>query len=239
MSENLLIWVDELDNMIGYGEKLDTHIRSQLHRAFSIFIFDTVEKKMLIQRRAQGKYHSGGLWSNACCSHPLKDEGTLMEQIGRSLERELGILPKIAKIRSTDATEDGPDAWEERMLAEVSNEGWAEEETQEMLSYRFLSKKGCDNQKTYQLTADNEILYYAGVFLYEAKYTGLSEHEIDRVFLYCPDKSVCQQISLNPEEASEFCWISVEELSRWLEEHPEEFSAWFPMAYELILQVLS
>lgn len=83
-----LIWVDIFDNEIGYGEKLETHVKEQLHRAFSIFIIH--DGKMLIQRRALDKYHSGGLWANACCSHPRKGE-SLEESLQNCLELELGI----------------------------------------------------------------------------------------------------------------------------------------------------
>ncbi len=71
--EQLLILVDEKDNIIGYGEKMQVHREGHLHRAFSIFV---VNKKgeLMIQRRAFEKYHSGGLWANTCCSHPLKGE---------------------------------------------------------------------------------------------------------------------------------------------------------------------
>jgi len=88
--EQLLIWVDEADEIIGYGEKLDTHVREQLHRAFSIFIVDRKTNRILIQRRAMGKYHSGGKWSNACCSHPRKGEG-IEEALQSRLNEELGL----------------------------------------------------------------------------------------------------------------------------------------------------
>ena len=63
--EDVLIWVDEEDNEIGYGEKMDTHRREQLHRAFSLFLYHREEQKLLIHRRAKGKQHAGGLWTNA------------------------------------------------------------------------------------------------------------------------------------------------------------------------------
>lgn len=88
--EDLLIWVDENDNEIGYGEKMETHKKGQLHRAFSIFIFDWTDATMLLQRRAHEKYHSGGLWSNACCSHPRKGE-SMDTAINLRLETELGL----------------------------------------------------------------------------------------------------------------------------------------------------
>lgn len=90
MENDLLILVDESDREIGYNEKLDTHIRGQLHRAFSIFIFDWNDHTMLIQKRALSKYHSGGLWSNACCSHPRKGE-TMEAAINHRLYEELGL----------------------------------------------------------------------------------------------------------------------------------------------------
>lgn len=83
-----LIWVDILDREIGSGEKLETHVKEQLHRAFSVFLIH--DGKMLIQRRAMDKYHSGGLWANACCSHPRKGE-TLEQSVQKRLETELGI----------------------------------------------------------------------------------------------------------------------------------------------------
>lgn len=83
-----LIWVDIFDNEIGTGEKLETHVKEQLHRAFSVFII--YDGKMFIQRRAMEKYHSGGLWANACCSHPRKGE-LLEEAVPRRMQEELGI----------------------------------------------------------------------------------------------------------------------------------------------------
>lgn len=67
-----IILVDKQDNEIGYGEKIKVHQKELLHRAFSIFIYDWSTHKMLLQKRASNKYHSGGLWTNACCSHPRK-----------------------------------------------------------------------------------------------------------------------------------------------------------------------
>ena len=86
-----IILVDEQDHEIGYGEKLDVHVKEQLHRAFSVFIFDPRTRRMLIQKRAEGKYHSGGKWSNACCSHPRMGE-IMEEALARRLSEELGFL---------------------------------------------------------------------------------------------------------------------------------------------------
>ena len=83
-----LIWVDLFDREIGHGEKLDTHVKEQLHRAFSVFLIHN--GKMLIQRRALSKYHSGGLWANSCCSHPRYGE-SFETSVQNRLEVELGI----------------------------------------------------------------------------------------------------------------------------------------------------
>jgi Isopentenyldiphosphate isomerase len=71
--EEKVILVDEHDNQIGTEEKMSAHRAGKLHRAFSIFVFDD-KKRMLLQRRALSKYHSGGLWTNTCCSHPREHE---------------------------------------------------------------------------------------------------------------------------------------------------------------------
>ena len=70
-----VILVDENDSVVGSAEKLEAHRDGKLHRAFSIFVFDS-ERRMLLQRRAINKYHSGGLWSNTCCGHPRPGETT-------------------------------------------------------------------------------------------------------------------------------------------------------------------
>ena len=87
--EDILILVDENDNPIGYGTKMDVHRKEQLHRAFSLFIYDKSKKQVLLHNRALGKYHSGGLWTNSCCSHPRKDE-ELVESVIRRTKEELG-----------------------------------------------------------------------------------------------------------------------------------------------------
>lgn len=86
--DELIILVDEQDNEIGFIEKMKAHETEQLHRAFSIFIFNS-KGEMLLQQRADSKYHSGGLWTNACCSHPRKGE-SLEQATHRRLSEELG-----------------------------------------------------------------------------------------------------------------------------------------------------
>ena len=71
-----VILVNETDKEIGIAEKMEAHEKGLLHRAFSIFVFNS-RGEMLMQQRAINKYHSGGLWTNACCSHPEPGEETV------------------------------------------------------------------------------------------------------------------------------------------------------------------
>ena len=81
-----VILVDEQDNALGACEKLEAHRKGLLHRAFSVFIFNS-KGEMLLQQRAMNKYHSGGLWTNACCSHPAFGEAT-SDAVQRRLQAE-------------------------------------------------------------------------------------------------------------------------------------------------------
>ncbi|NIJ55092.1 isopentenyl-diphosphate Delta-isomerase [Dyadobacter arcticus] len=84
-----VVLVNENDLEIGLMPKLEAHQKGVLHRAFSVFIFNS-KGEMLLQQRAFGKYHSEGLWSNTCCSHPLPDEAAHHGAV-RRLEEEMGI----------------------------------------------------------------------------------------------------------------------------------------------------
>ena len=84
-----VVLVNEHDDEIGYMPKLEAHQKGVLHRAFSVFIFNT-KGEVLLQQRAFGKYHSEGLWSNTCCSHPLPHESTA-SGAARRLQEEMGI----------------------------------------------------------------------------------------------------------------------------------------------------
>lgn len=84
-----VILVDTKDREIGTMEKMEAHKKGRLHRAFSILLFDD-NGRMLIQKRAGNKYHSSGLWTNTCCSHPLPGE-SLEQATRRRLMEEMGI----------------------------------------------------------------------------------------------------------------------------------------------------
>lgn len=192
--DDLLVLVNEEDEEIGYGEKMDVHKNNALHRAFSIFIFDWSTHKMLLQRRAFKKYHSGGLWTNACCSHPHKDED--METcLNARLKEELGLNT----------------------------------------AFHIVNPDECG-----LLLDGADVIYSCDKFLYSAFYGDIYEHEIDNVYLYSPgygdiDFSV---IEFNRNEIEELKWVTIEELRKWMEQKPEDFTAWFKSAFELAYEVL-
>jgi isopentenyl-diphosphate delta-isomerase len=93
-----IILVDKKDREIGTGEKLEVHKSGKLHRAFSIFVFNR-KGELLLQKRAKGKYHSGGLWSNTCCSHPRAGE-KLEKAVHRRLKQEMGFDCSLKEIFS-------------------------------------------------------------------------------------------------------------------------------------------
>jgi len=84
-----IILVDEHDNAIGTMEKMEAHRKGVLHRAFSVLLFNS-SGEVLLQKRSKNKYHSGGLWTNTCCSHPLPHE-SIKEATQRRLKHEMGI----------------------------------------------------------------------------------------------------------------------------------------------------
>lgn len=90
---NEVILVDKNDVAIGSMEKMEAHEKALLHRAFSIFIFNS-EGEMLLQQRSDIKYHSAGLWTNACCSHPSPGEDTATAAT-RRLKEELGFTTPL------------------------------------------------------------------------------------------------------------------------------------------------
>jgi isopentenyl-diphosphate delta-isomerase len=84
-----VVLVDEDDVAVGTAGKLDAHRRGLKHRAISALIHNSAGE-LLLQRRSAAKYHSGGLWTNACCSHPLPGEG-VADAARRRLQQEMGV----------------------------------------------------------------------------------------------------------------------------------------------------
>ena len=86
--EERVILVDKNDLEIGTEEKLQAHKQGKLHRSFGILVFNS-KNELMLQKRHSSKYHSGGLWTNTCCSHPRPGEKTL-EAAHRRLKEEMG-----------------------------------------------------------------------------------------------------------------------------------------------------
>jgi isopentenyl-diphosphate delta-isomerase len=159
-----VILVDTDDNAIGEREKMEAHQLGLLHRAFSVLIFNS-KGEMLLQKRAREKYHSGGLWTNACCSHPNPGE-PLEQAVQRKLKQEMGIV-----------------------LAP-----W--------FAFKFIYRTDFDN--------------------------ALTEHELDHVFVGTCDSDP----SINPEEAEDWRFISLQELKNDVALHPEHYTSWFRIILE-------
>lgn len=96
MDYSKVILVDTRDRVTGTMEKMEAHEKAVLHRAFSVFLFN-LKGEMLLQQRALTKYHSGGLWTNACCSHPAPGEETATAA-RRRLGEELGLDLEVNKV---------------------------------------------------------------------------------------------------------------------------------------------
>ena len=97
MQEQVIL-VDPMGREIGVEEKLKAHREGKLHRAFSVFIFNT-QRELLLQKRAKTKYHSGGLWTNTCCSHPRPGE-TYHHAAKRRLNEEMGFECELTALFS-------------------------------------------------------------------------------------------------------------------------------------------
>jgi len=95
MNELEIILVDKTDTVVGAAEKLHAHKKALLHRAVSVLVFNK-NGEWLLQQRAYDKYHSGGLWSNTCCTHPYEGEETIVAA-KRRLKEEMGLTCELNK----------------------------------------------------------------------------------------------------------------------------------------------
>lgn len=93
-----VLLVDLNDHPAGTSDKLEAHRQGLLHRSVSVFLFNQ-KGEWLLQRRTAFKYHSGGLWSNTCCTHPYPDEAP-EEAAGRRLSEEMGLRCPLKKLFS-------------------------------------------------------------------------------------------------------------------------------------------
>ena len=161
---NHVILVNEFDEEIGTMEKLEAHQKGLLHRAFSIFLFND-KNELLLQKRANGKYHSEGLWTNTCCSHPSPGE-SIVFAANRRLKEEMGLSCDLMSI------------------------------------FSFI----------YNVELEN----------------GLYEHELDHVVIgFGNDNPV-----INPLEASMFCWKSMDEIIKDIDDNPMNYTSWFKIIME-------
>lgn len=163
--QDLVVLVDTKDREVGFMDKMEAHQKGLLHRAFSVLIFNS-ENQFLIQRRADTKYHSAGLWSNTCCSHPAPEE-TILNACHRRLKEEMGLTCEAL----TDL-------------------------------YHFIYKVEFENH--------------------------LSEHELDHVIIGYSDSKPL----LNPNEASDWKYISYDELKKDIANNPDAYTFWFKEIFE-------
>ena len=96
MNIEKVVLVDRNDTPLGEMEKMEAHRKALLHRAFSIFVFND-KNELMLQQRAESKYHSPGLWTNTCCSHPRPGE-SLQDAGHRRLVEEMGFDCRLEKI---------------------------------------------------------------------------------------------------------------------------------------------
>lgn len=165
-----VVLVDELDNKVGLMEKMEAHINPTLHRAFSIFIFNS-KNEMLLQQRALSKYHTPGLWTNTCCSHP-RDGESLHDATKRRLQEEMGMQ--------------------------------------------------CELKEAFS-------------FIYKADVMqGLVEHEFDHVFIGTSDDIPI----INKDEVESFRYDTVENIKADIERNPQNYTAWFKIAFDKLLETL-
>jgi isopentenyl-diphosphate delta-isomerase len=138
--EKQVVLVNEQDAEIGIAGKMEAHEKGLLHRAFSVFIFNS-KGEMLLQQRALQKYHSGGLWTNACCSHPEPGEHTETTVHNRLLE-EMGFSVPVNKcfefIYKADF-ENGLTEYEFDHVFTGEYDGPVKPNPDEVMSFRFMT----------------------------------------------------------------------------------------------------
>jgi isopentenyl-diphosphate delta-isomerase len=168
MKEKQVILVDKNDTPKGIMDKMEAHRKGELHRAFSIFIFNS-KREMLLQKRAMNKYHSGGLWTNACCSHPQPREN-MLEAAQKRLQEEMGFTCSLEN------------------------------------AFHFIYKAELEN--------------------------GLTEHELDYVLI----GHYNGEPKINTQEVADWKYMPVDEIQQSIKLHPEQFAAWFKIAFDRVLE---
>ena len=162
--EEYVILVTPEDEEIGIMPKMEAHEKAALHRAFSVFVMNS-ENELLLQKRAEHKYHSPGLWTNTCCSHQRRGESNVAAG-KRRLQEEMGIQSELKEL------------------------------------FSFIYKAPFDN--------------------------GLTEYELDHVLLGQFDGTP----QLNPEEAADWKWLSLEAVQKELKQNGTDYTAWFRIIFD-------
>lgn len=196
---DLLICVDLLDRQIGVASKLECHKRALLHRAFSVVLWRRSDRgpQLLLQQRAMGKYHSGGLWANSCCSHPR----AAMPAVNSAKEPNGG-----SAINSAGES------------AAQSAEKSAGESLELAVQRRLAQELGVHDVRCGEI---GSFVYFAP---YD---NGLSEYEYDHVFLGEYSERANGPIVPDPEEIMDTRWVTVDELDCELRSNPRSYAAWF------------
>jgi isopentenyl-diphosphate delta-isomerase len=136
MKEENIILVDEHDM------KMQVHREGKLHRSFSIFIFNS-KGEMLLQQRAKTKYHSGTLWSNACCGHPRSGEETIPAG-RRRLKEEFGFDCELTELlQFTYKVKLDNDLWEHEYDHTLKGvyDGKVQPNPEEIMDYKWVAKE--------------------------------------------------------------------------------------------------
>lgn len=136
-----VVLVDEKDRVVGTAEKIDAHRNPRLHRAFSIFIFNSGDE-LLIQRRAGGKYHCPGLWANTCCGHPRPGE-SLDAAVHRRLREEMGFDTEMEEVFSFIYEAEFENGLTEKEYDHVFRGKWdgtPKANPEEVANYRWVSR---------------------------------------------------------------------------------------------------
>jgi len=165
--EEKVILVNESDEQLGLMAKMEAHEKGVLHRAFSVFLFND-KKELLLQRRAVTKYHSPGLWTNTCCSHPRNGEN-VMEAANRRLMEEMGIMAELEQ------------------------------------KFSFI----------YHAELDQNLI----------------EHELDHVLIGNFNGTPL----LNPEEASEWKFLNLEDVKKDVSTSPNDYTEWFKICLDRVI----
>jgi isopentenyl-diphosphate Delta-isomerase len=173
MEEKPVVLVDENDLALGTMEKHEVHRRAILHRAVSVFIFNS-KGEWLLQQRAKEKYHSNSLWTNTCCTHPHPGEGN-HEAANRRLKEEMGINCSLTEIFHFLYNEQLDNGYTEHELDHVYigiTDDLPSINTDEVMDYKYITIDELIND--IEINPDRYTVWFRKIMTqYEQKFTGL------------------------------------------------------------------